>query len=203
MLLFLDVVSPIPEICIIEENKLVFSEKIISKESEKLSDNIFQTYLKLNKELNLSKNLTKIAITNGPGSYTSLRVGSAFVSGLKISQDLLIYTISAHDIIKFKSEINKTNEMAIFIYSANNQKFLCTVNSDKEAQYEKLEDDNIVLPKNINNLYYNYKKLSSNQNINQNKFSFIDEFLNNIEKISCVKNKIIKPIYISNNIILN
>ena len=103
----------------------------------------------LNKDLNLSKNLTKIALTNGPGSYTSLRVGSAFVSGLKISQDLLIYTISAHDIIKFKSEINKTNEMGIFIYSANNQKFLCTVNSHKEAQYQKLYDDNIVLPKNI------------------------------------------------------
>ena len=91
MLLFLDVVSPIPEIFIIEENKLVFSEKIISKESEKLSDNIFQTYLKLNKDLNLSKNLTKIAITNGPGSYTSLRVGSAFVSGLKISRFINLY----------------------------------------------------------------------------------------------------------------
>ena len=203
MLLFLDVVSPIPEIFIIEENKVVFTGKIISNESQKLSDNIFQTYVKLNKDLNLSKNLTKIALTNGPGSYTSLRVGSAFVSGLKISQDLLIYTISAHDIIKFNSDINKTNEMGIFIYSANNQKFLCTFNSDKKAKYEKLEDNNVVLPENIKNLYYNHKKLSGNLNINQNKFSFIDEFLNNIEKISYVKNKIIKPIYISNNSILN
>ena len=203
MLLFLDVISPIPEICIIEENKVVFSKKIISKESEKLSDYIFQVYIKLNKDLNLSKNLTKIAITNGPGSYTSLRVGAAFVSGLKISQDLLIYTISAHDIIKFKSDINKKNEMGIYIYSANNQKFLCTLNKNKEVKYEKLEDDNVVLPQNINNLYYNYKKLSGNLNINQNKFSFMDELLNNIEKISSVKNKIIKPIYISNNIILN
>ena len=57
MLLFLDVVSPIPEIFIIEENKLVFSEKIISKESEKLSDNIFQTYLKLNKDLKAGESL--------------------------------------------------------------------------------------------------------------------------------------------------
>ena len=86
MLLFFDVISPIPEICIIEDNKVVLTKKIISNESEKLSDNIFQVYLQLNKDLNFSKYLRKIAITNGPDSYTSLRIGAAFVSGLKYSK---------------------------------------------------------------------------------------------------------------------
>ena len=40
MLLFLDVVSPIPEFFIIEDNKLIFQRKIIVNESEKLSDKI-------------------------------------------------------------------------------------------------------------------------------------------------------------------
>ena len=35
MLLFLDVISPIPEFFIIEDNKVILQRKIINKESEK------------------------------------------------------------------------------------------------------------------------------------------------------------------------
>ncbi len=89
MLLFLDVISPLPEFFLIEDNKVIFSRKIIENTSEKLSDNILETYIQIDKDLNLSKNLKKISITIGPGSYTSLRVGAAFISGLYISKNLL------------------------------------------------------------------------------------------------------------------
>jgi len=46
MLLFLDVISPIPEFLLIEDNKVILQRKIINKESEKLSDNIFLYSLK-------------------------------------------------------------------------------------------------------------------------------------------------------------
>ncbi len=204
MLLFLDTISPIPEICIIEDNKVVINKKILSNENEKLSDFIFEVFIELNKNLNLSKNLRKIAITTGPGSYTSLRVGAAFISGLGISKDLLISTISAGDIIKFKSKINKIEEIGIFIYSANNQKFLCTMNKNEKINYLKLENDQLILPKNIKNLFFNFVELKTNiLHVKQNKFSFINEFLENKKSINFVKNKIIKPIYISNNRILN
>ena len=52
MLLFLDVVSPIPEFSIIDDKKVLLQKKIISQKSDKLSDNIFQTYIKLSKVLN-------------------------------------------------------------------------------------------------------------------------------------------------------
>ena len=83
MLLFLDVISPLPEFLVIEDNKVILHRKIIDNESDKLSDNIFQAFIGLNKGLNLIQNLEKIVITIGPGSYTSLRVGAAFVSGLQ------------------------------------------------------------------------------------------------------------------------
>ena len=57
MLLFLDVISPIPEFFIIEENKLIFREKIITNQSEKLSDHIFDKYMQINEKLNLTKYL--------------------------------------------------------------------------------------------------------------------------------------------------
>ena len=63
MFLFLDVISPLPEFFVIEDNKVVFNKKIIKSESSKISDNIFQVYYEINNELNLSKYLKKTAIT--------------------------------------------------------------------------------------------------------------------------------------------
>ena len=55
MFLFLDVISTIPEFFVIEDNKLIIKRKILSKETEKLSDNIIQAYIKLDNEINLTK----------------------------------------------------------------------------------------------------------------------------------------------------
>ena len=60
MLLFLDVVSSIPEFSLIEDNKVILRRKIIREETEKLSDNIFEVYTQINKEVNLQQNLELI-----------------------------------------------------------------------------------------------------------------------------------------------
>ena len=132
MFLFLDVISPIPEFFIIEDNKVIFQSKIIKNESEKLSDNIFESFLELNKVLNLTTNLKKIAMTVGPGSYTSLRVGASFLSGLKMSKDLVFCPISIVDILIFKSNIIKDKKIAAFISSGKKQFFLCSFNHKKK-----------------------------------------------------------------------
>ena len=82
MILFLDVISSIPEFCVIDDNKIILKQKITKSETDKLSDNIIQSYIEIDKRLNLTKNLKKISTTIGPGSYTSLRVGSAFMLSL-------------------------------------------------------------------------------------------------------------------------
>ena len=100
MLLFLDVISPIPEFFAIEDNKIIYQCKIVTNESEKLSDNIIQKYIEIDKELNLNKKLKKLAMTIGPGSYTSLRVGASFLSGLSISMNLKYCPITISAILK-------------------------------------------------------------------------------------------------------
>tara|TARA_Y100001970_G_C14062934_1_gene765162 strand:- start:461 stop:1072 length:612 start_codon:yes stop_codon:yes gene_type:complete len=203
MLLFLDVISPIPEFFIIEENKVIFQRKIIKSESCKLSDHIFETYIKMSNELDFSANLMKIAMTIGPGSYTSLRVGAAFLSGLQISKNLNFCPISVYDIFKFKSEKYNKENFGFYISSAKNQNFFCSMNIDKKIEYIKLED-NDFLPGNINKIFYNIKKLDYKlKKIQQSKFTFIDEILNNMNKLKFTKNSKINPIYISNNKILN
>ena len=204
MLLFLDVISPIPEFFIIEDKKVIIKRKIIENSSNKLSDNIFPIYMKLNSDLNLRENLKKIVITSGPGSYTSLRVGAAFVSGLKISKNLLFHSVSVSDIFKFKSKTNNIKSLGIFISSSNNQNFFCFMNSSNEIVYTKIENEHFLLPDNLKTIFYNIKEINSNINdLKQYKFSFINELLKNYETLNFTKNDIIKPIYISNNKILN
>ena len=204
MFLFLDVVNPIPEFFIFDDNKLILSKKIIYNDSQKLSDYIFQSYIEINTQLNLNKYITKVGITIGPGSFTSLRVGAALISGIYISKNLPFCTISAYDIINFKSDKKLLQNTGVFMHSANDQKFFCNLNKDKIIEYSKIEDKEFSLPKNIDLIYYNHKKMDlQSTNCNQIKFSFEDEVLKNLEKIKFITNNIIKPIYISNNSILN
>ena len=204
MLLFLDVISTIPEFFVIEDNKLIIKRKILSKETEKLSDNIIQSYIKLDKEINLTKNLKKIALTVGPGSYTSLRVGASFISGLITSRKLMFCPISANDLLNFKSNNHDLNRIAVFISSAQNQKFICFKNSDGKIEYIKIENIKQNIPKNIKLIFYNFEKLKLvPEKFQQYRFIFIDEVLENLNYLNFSKNSIVEPIYVSNNKILN
>ena len=204
MLLFLDVISPLPEFLLIEDNKVILQRKIINKESEKLSDNIFEIYMQINNHYNLDQKLKKISITIGPGSYTSLRVGASFVAGLTISKKLLFYSFSIDDIFKFELNNQNNNNAGIYINSANNQNFICILDNNNKIQYFKLEDDKFVLPENINTILYNEKKIDlSDKNIEQFKFSFAENLFQNYKRLDFSLSQIVKPIYISNNKILN
>ena len=203
MLLFLDIISSIPEFCVIDDNNIILQQKITKDETDRLSDNIIQSYIKIDKRLNLTKNLTKISTTIGPGSYTSLRVGSAFISGLMISLKIPYYPLSIADILSFNSiKYNKKN-LGVFITSSNNQKFLCYKIKDNEMEYYKIENNKYSIPKNIDLILFNKSKINENIELEQIKFSFFEEFYNNYNSLTFKKDIIIKPIYISNNQLLN
>ena len=203
MLLFLDVISSIPEFCVIEDNKVILQQKITQDETDKLSDNIIQSYIEIDKRLNLTKNLKKISSTIGPGSYTSLRVGSAFISGLMISRKIPYYPLSIEDILDFNSTKYSKKNLGAFITSSNNQKFLCYKIKDNEMEYYKIENNKYSIPKNIDLILFNKSKINEKNELEQMKFSFFEEFYNNYNNFTFKKNIIIEPIYISNNQLLN
>ena len=203
MLLFLDVISSIPEFCVIDDNKVILQEKIIKNETDRLSDNIIQSYIEIDKRLNLTQNLKKISTTIGPGSYTSLRVGSAFISGLLISRKIEYYPLSIEDILNFNSKISSKKNYGVFITSSNNQQFLCYKNKDNVMEYNKIENNKFSIPKHIELIFFNKTEIKENNKLEQIQFSFFEEFYKNYNNLTFKKNIIINPIYISNNQILN
>ena len=203
MLLFLDVISPLPEFCVIDDNKVILQEKIIQNETNKLSDNIIQSYIEIDKYLNLSQNLKKISTTTGPGSYTSLRVGTAFVSGLMISHKIPYYPLSIEDILNFNSKKSSKKNLGVFVTSSNNQQFLCYKNKDNLMEYNKIENDRCLIPKHIELILFNKTEINEDNKLEQIQFSFFEEFYKNHNNLNFKKDIIIKPIYISNNQLLN
>jgi len=203
MLLFLDIISSIPEFSVIDDNKVILQDKIIQSEAEKLSDNIIQSYTEIDKRLNLTKNLKGISTTVGPGSYTSLRVGSAFISGLMISRKIPYCPLFIEDILNFNTKKYSKKSLGIFISSSNNQKFLCYKNKNNLMEYKKIENNKYLIPKYIDLILFNKIKINEDNKFEQIQFSFFEEFFRNYKNLKFTNDSIIKPIYISNNQLLN
>ena len=201
MFLFLDVASPIPEFHLIKDKNIIVSLKIIENNDEKLSDNIIPKYLKINKEYKLYAKITKLVITIGPGSYTALRVGASFIAGLSQSMGLPVATISTENMYDFLN--NRNMNSGIYFQSSNNQNFL-TFKLDEKFVHQKVENSNFIYPEHITNVFYNLKFPDlNNQSLLSEPFFIQDILLSNINNLDFAENIIIKPIYISNNIILN
>ena len=200
MFLFLDAASPIPEFHLIEDKKIIKSIKIIEDSDKKLSNSIIPKYLEINSIYNLNSNIKKLIVTIGPGSYTALRVGASFISGLSQSLSLPVTVVSTETIYDC---FNDNKEIGIYFESSNNQKFF-SYKKGLVFFHEKIENENYILPKSISSIFYNLKNPKFNdEKIYLKSFSIKEIILKNIELLEFKKNLIIKPIYISNNSILN
>ena len=70
-------------------------------------------------------------------------------------------------------------------------------------EYYKIENNKYSIPKYIDLILFNKSKINENNKIEQINFSFFEEFYKNYNNLTFNKNIIIKPIYISNNQLLN
>ena len=201
MFLFLDVASPIPEFHLINDKKIIDSIKIVKDVNFKLSDKIIPAYLEINKEYNLSKYIKNLIITIGPGSYTALRVGASFIAGLSQSMNLPVSVISIETIYNFL--IDKKFHKAVYFESSNNQRFF-SYKKNLNFYHEKIENENYILPKSITDIFYNFTRPNFfNKEITSEEFSIKNIILKDLNNLKFKKNLIIKPIYVSNNSLLN
>ena len=209
MILFLDTVSPLPEFSLIADNKIIFSKKIINHHHEKMSDYLIKSYTDLEKKFSLDQKLENLIINIGPGSYTSLRIGIAFFSGLSLSYQIGLKGIPCVDFYKYIISKDDLLFTGIYINSANNQKFICIYDEKKEYyNIHKIESfneiENFKIKKVISNTELNKNNSNFFKNIKYQSISFKEIIIKNLDAIMKLENsKIIEPIYISNNKILN
>jgi len=213
VILFLDTVSSLPEFSIIEDNKIIHSNQILSNQNEKMSDLLIPSYLSIEKKYNLKSKLQLLLINTGPGSYTALRVGIAFFSGLSLSQNIDIIGLPCIDLFRFIIPSEELMFSGVYISSSNDQNFIyffdLKVNQFKIKKIEKnksLDEQDIDLSI-LKKIYIN-ESLQGNLNIRLDvevkviKFSkLVNQNIKKIEKYK--KNEIIEPLYFSNNKILN
>jgi len=201
MFLLLDVVSPIPEFHLINDKKIIDSIKITDNNDQKLSDLLIPTYLEIDTTYKLSDNLKKLIITIGPGSYTALRVGASFIAGLSQSMNLPVSVVSTLTIHNHLLE--PRNHIGIYFESSNKQKFF-SYQKNHQFIHEKIDDRSYKIPESVSKLLYNYTLPNFiNTKIESEIFSIKINIIENLDKLEFDNNLIIKPIYVSNNTILN
>ena len=201
MFLLVDVASPIPEFHLIDDKKIIDSIKITDNNDQKLSDFLIPTYLSINTAYKLSKNLKKLIITIGPGSYTALRVGASFIAGLSQSMSLPVSVVSTLTIYNHLTE--PRNHIGVYFESSNKQKFF-SYQKNYQFIHEKIDNMSYLVPKSVSKVIYNLTLPDFiNDNIQSEIFSIKNNVIKNLDKLEFDKDLIIKPIYISNNTILN
>ena len=201
MFLLLDVASPIPEFHLINDKKIIDSIKIIDNNDQKLSDLLIPTYLEIDTAYKLSKILKKLIITIGPGSYTALRVGASFIAGLSQSMSLPVSVVSTLTIHNHLSE--PRDHIGVYFESSNKQKFFSYYKNDQFI-HKKIDDTLYKIPNSVSKVIYNFTIPNFiNAKIQSEIFSIKINIIENLDKLEFDNNLIIKPIYISNNTILN
>jgi len=208
MILFFDTVSYLPEICLISDNKMLFSKRILEDHDDKMSDCIVPVYTDLEKKFKLDKELKYLITVTGPGSFTALRVGIAFLSGLSISMKIPLIGIPCFDLFQYVINADEKRSTAIYICSSNDQKFLCFYSQDtNECIINKVEKNAIPYifdTSVVKTLFTNDVSVLADpllpKNIECIKFDFKKIVLQHIKAILLLpRQEIIEPIYISNN----
>ncbi|PPR46130.1 MAG: hypothetical protein CFH17_00006 [Alphaproteobacteria bacterium MarineAlpha5_Bin7] len=204
MNLFLDTISPIPKFSIINKNSIQ-SIQILNKNSNKISDNIVQVFLKMQRKFILNDKIDNLIVCTGPGSYTGLRIGIAFMYGISISLKIPLIGVSGLELLQFATPKQHHKKTLFLINSTNNQKFY--------SSYSKIHNQyiiNKIIYNHENNCIFNNKfeynisnsvldsLLIKMLNINEYKTISFDQIIKSSLKQILKKrqNKIIKPIYI-------
>ena len=208
MILFLDTVSPLPVFSVINENKVIKSIQILKKNSNKISDCIIPAYFALQNQLQINDKVEKFIVCTGPGSFTALRVGIAFMYGLSISKKISLIGISCTDLLQFTISKSYAKKTLMIICSSNNQNFIAiSSNKNDKCLINKIDvkHDSVKIDYSKYSYCISNSKLSSNivkiigkKICQQTNFTEIVRLnLKNI--LSLPMKSIVEPIYISDN----
>ena len=150
--------------------------KFFSLESESINNTAKNINIMVDKILKKSsstlKDLDAIAISSGPGSFTSLRVGMSYAKGLSFTLDIPIIPVSTFEILLF-SNLNKVKgETSVLIYSHGRTVYKCDY-MVRNNTYKLINDPDTFnideLKKTKNNIIFHGRKKFFDEIKNEDK----------------------------------
>jgi tRNA threonylcarbamoyladenosine biosynthesis protein TsaB len=114
--------------------KYVHSEKLLST----IDNVLYSANIKIN-------DVKLLAISNGPGSFTGLRIGMSVAKGLGFGNNIPIIPVPTYDAIAFQvcREI-KQNQRFLIVNSANRDELYIGMFISEERNYSKIEDVHLI-----------------------------------------------------------
>ena len=133
-------------------------KKIFHLKSESINNtakNINSMVDKILKKSKTSLNeIDAIAISSGPGSFTSLRVGMSYAKGLSLTLDIPIVPISTFEILLFSNIDKVDGDTSVVIYSHGRTVYKCDYKINADT-YKLINEPNTFKIDELKNLQKN------------------------------------------------
>ena len=146
-------------------------------QSETITSVTLETFKKAKKDI---KDISNLVVTNGPGNFTSIRVGVSFALGIAKGLSLPVYSISSLDLLSiFENEKLIKDKSYICVMPSRGNEFFVKVfekNSDSSSDIIKLKKADLENQFSKNNYVAVINSLQ-NEQINLENFNLIERNL--------------------------
>ena len=146
-------------------------------QSETITSVTLETFKKAKKDI---KDISNLVVTNGPGNFTSIRVGVSFALGIAKGLSLPVYSISSLDLLSiFENEKLIKDKSYICVMPSMGNEFFVKVfekNSDSSSDILKLKKADLENQFSKNNYVAVINSLQ-NEQINIENFNLIERNL--------------------------
>lgn len=146
-------------------------------QSETITSVTLETFKKAKKDI---KDISNLVVTNGPGNFTSIRVGVSFALGIAKGLSLPVYSISSLDLLSiFENEKLIKDKSYICVMPSMGNEFFVKVfekNSDSSSDILKLKKADLE-NQFLKNNYVAVINSLQNEQINIENFNLIERNL--------------------------
>ena len=163
-------------------------------QSETITSVTLETFKKAKKDI---KDISNLVVTNGPGNFTSIRVGVSFALGIAKGLSLPVYSISSLDLLSiFENEKLIKDKSYICVMPSRGNEFFVKVfekNSDSSSDILKLKKADLENQFSKNNYVAVINSLQ-NEQINIENFNLIERNLGDmsLDLVLKIKNNNLK-----------
>ena len=163
-------------------------------QSETITSVTLETFKKAKKDI---KDISNLVVTNGPGNFTSIRVGVSFALGITKGLSLPVYSISSLDLLSiFENEKLIKDKSYICVMPSRGNEFFVKVfekNSDSSSDILKLKKADLENQFSKNNYVAVINSLQ-NEQINLENFNYIERNLGDmsLDLVLKIKNSNLK-----------